>query len=384
MASTCRAANGLASPSACCVCFPTAPSVSARNSVQLSEVYCPTCSEVPIDSPACLTTITRQKPPEQIKTLLNVESEIEYSKNFNKKLVLKKSPAKSKCKDKDKSKVNQDEYEIACEAADETGEESGVDDGSVKIGIMTETDKKFMIRVNGKEETPCVPSVDADEPNDKTNKKSTASVLFLKKASNVKKSPKKPKCRLSMFRNKNKTPEATNVINNNEPTASAASSTNQKVETDDESDGNNNNGDDKVDCQVKYSTLPMVNKQKHKRTIAIPQRTTSDGTQIFYLCDLPKKLKKGFFNLSLLIFDCYCFYHATFSSNIFISLAELDDGQYNPLWTSRGFTQTFHFWKENRRQSSTPLNAFLTYISLPWFSIAKDLLDHREMPILTF
>lgn len=65
-------------------------------------------------------------------------------------------------------------------------------------------------------------------------------------------------------------------------------------------------------------------------------------------------------------------------------IQELDDGQYNPLWCQKGFTQTFHFWKENRRQSSTPLNAFLTYISLPWFSIAKDLLDNREMPILTF
>lgn len=65
-------------------------------------------------------------------------------------------------------------------------------------------------------------------------------------------------------------------------------------------------------------------------------------------------------------------------------LPELDDGQYNPLWTSKGFTQTFHFWKENRRQSSTPLNSFLTYVTLPWYSIAKDLLDHREMPILTF
>ncbi|XP_032586637.1 uncharacterized protein KIAA0930 homolog isoform X2 [Drosophila mojavensis] len=63
---------------------------------------------------------------------------------------------------------------------------------------------------------------------------------------------------------------------------------------------------------------------------------------------------------------------------------ELDDGAYNPLWTSRGFTQSFHFWKENRRQQSTPLNAFLTYVTLPWWSIAKDLLDHRETPILTF
>ncbi|XP_046672549.1 uncharacterized protein KIAA0930 homolog isoform X3 [Homalodisca vitripennis] len=63
---------------------------------------------------------------------------------------------------------------------------------------------------------------------------------------------------------------------------------------------------------------------------------------------------------------------------------ELDDGAYNPLWTMRGFTQTFHFWKENKRAQSVPLNAFLTYITLPWWSIAKDILDHREEPILTF
>ncbi|XP_028133731.1 uncharacterized protein KIAA0930 homolog isoform X2 [Diabrotica virgifera virgifera] len=63
---------------------------------------------------------------------------------------------------------------------------------------------------------------------------------------------------------------------------------------------------------------------------------------------------------------------------------ELDDGAYNPLWTMRGFTQTFHFWKENKRAQSVPLNAFLTYITLPWWSIAKDILDHREGPILTF
>lgn len=50
---------------------------------------------------------------------------------------------------------------------------------------------------------------------------------------------------------------------------------------------------------------------------------------------------------------------------------ELDDGAYNPLWTMRGFTQTFHFWKENKRAQSVPLNAFLTYVTLPWWSIAK-------------
>ncbi|TMW48592.1 hypothetical protein DOY81_006330 [Sarcophaga bullata] len=87
----------------------------------------------------------------------------------------------------------------------------------------------------------------------------------------------------------------------------------------------------------------------------VPKRRTPDGTTIYYWCDLPKN-----------------------------SLKELDDGSFNPLWATRGFSQSFHFWKESRRQQSTPLNAFLTYVTLPWWSIAKDLLDHRETPILTF
>lgn len=55
----------------------------------------------------------------------------------------------------------------------------------------------------------------------------------------------------------------------------------------------------------------------------------------------------------------------------YVFVQELDDGAYNPLWTMRGFTQTFHFWKENKRAQCVPLNAFLTYVTLPWWSIAK-------------
>uniref|UniRef100_A0A0A1XM51 Uncharacterized protein KIAA0930 homolog n=2 Tax=Zeugodacus cucurbitae TaxID=28588 RepID=A0A0A1XM51_ZEUCU len=110
-----------------------------------------------------------------------------------------------------------------------------------------------------------------------------------------------------------------------------------------------------------HATLPRAKRSAaqhafYQRAISlVPKRRTPDGTNIYYWCDLPRK-----------------------------ALKELDDGAYNPLWASRGFTQSFHFWKENRRQQSTPLNAFLTYVTLPWWSIAKDLLDHRETPILTF
>nr|CAI5845475.1 unnamed protein product [Callosobruchus analis] len=108
-----------------------------------------------------------------------------------------------------------------------------------------------------------------------------------------------------------------------------------------------------------YCTLPKSVKkvgehpQNSMRHANPPKRVTADGTHIYYWCDLKKE-------------------------------NELDDGAYNPLWTMQGFTQTFHFWKENKRAQSIPLNAFLTYVTLPWWSIAKDILDHREGPILTF
>ncbi|XP_059059508.1 uncharacterized protein KIAA0930 [Achroia grisella] len=107
-----------------------------------------------------------------------------------------------------------------------------------------------------------------------------------------------------------------------------------------------------------YVTLPRrrgVGAALFRRRRLPPRRTTPDGTDVYYWCDVPRR-----------------------------SPAELDDGAYNPLWAMRGFTQTFHLWKEGKRQQSTPLNAFLTYVTLPWWSIAKDILDHREEPILTF
>ncbi|XP_068225440.1 uncharacterized protein [Palaemon carinicauda] len=88
---------------------------------------------------------------------------------------------------------------------------------------------------------------------------------------------------------------------------------------------------------------------KKRRKVTVPCRFTSDGTRISFLCDV-----------------------------------KLDDGAYNPLWTTKGFTQTFHFWKESRRAQSVPLNAYLTYVTLPWFTIITDILDHRTGPILTF
>lgn len=201
--------------STCCNCFPSSSSTmtssQARYSLQLSDVYTP-CSEHIVNSPSCLTTITKNRPVDQIKTLLNIESEIEYSKNFNKKLIVTNNNNNKKKKDD-----NIDTYEIASEAVAETTL------SKEKLGVLTESEKRQMIRVNGKEELPCV-------------------------------------------REKN----------NN---------------IDDESDGNNNPNNNS-NSDVKYSTLPLINKSK-KRSISIPQRVTQDGTKIYYLCDLPKNIRKG-------------------------------------------------------------------------------------------
>lgn len=207
----------ISSPSSTCCdkCFPSSTSAhhTARLSLQLSDVYSPN-AEALTNSPSCLTTITKQRAPDEIKTLLNVESEIEYSKNFKKKLKQSQKKVAKKVES-----LDGDTYEIASEATNADNDE----DISSKLGVMTENEKKFMIKVEEKEELP----------------------------------------------------EKKKIDNNN---------------VDDEgdlADGNNNPSD------IKYSTLPIVSKSKHKRSISIPQRITQDGTKISYICDLPKSIKKG-------------------------------------------------------------------------------------------
>ncbi|XP_068147093.1 uncharacterized protein [Drosophila tropicalis] len=212
------------------------------------------------------------------------------------------------------------EYEIADDATSLNGSET---EGNAKMAILSESDSKLMISVRGREE---LPVVESKSPFEKCIR------IPIQADEDHPLQPEvisPPSCQ----NNDDDESTAADVINGNQ---------------DHEQDQNN----------VGHSaTLPRTSKQSfyNRAMHLVPKRRTPDGTTIYYWCDLPKK-----------------------------ALKELDDGAYNPLWTSRGFTQSFHFWKENRRQQSTPLNAFLTYVTLPWWSIAKDLLDHREAPILTF
>ncbi|KAI8039989.1 uncharacterized protein LOC128253664 isoform X2 [Drosophila gunungcola] len=226
-----------------------------------------------------------------------------------------------------------EEYEIADDATSLNGSESegGVGAGAAKMAILSESDSKLMISVRGREELPVVEST----------KNSPPAKLF-------------EKCvRVSVETEKHPLQQNENNENGEESDITKVISPTELTPMLDMANGNQ----EAAEVEATSATLPRTAKQAHvsKMLHLVPKRRTPDGTNIYYWCDVPKK-----------------------------ALKELDDGAYNPLWTSRGFTQSFHFWKENRRQQSTPLNAFLTYVTLPWWSIAKDLLDHRETPILTF
>ncbi|VDN51448.1 unnamed protein product [Dracunculus medinensis] len=64
---------------------------------------------------------------------------------------------------------------------------------------------------------------------------------------------------------------------------------------------------------------------------------------------------------------------------------ELSEGVLTKIWSVRGFGQAWHWLHEKRKVESMPLNAYLTYITLPWSAILDDLLPERpRRSILTF
>ena len=275
-------AGTIKSPSGCS-CFKAKSCAGDGDSIQLSEVYCPTCDVTGYDnSPACLTSFSKQRAQNGQKTLLNVESELEYSKNFQKKITTSKTPTK-KCKPKvvksKEKKSDLEEYEIADDAT-ELNERAG-DEETVKIGIMTETDKKFMIRVNGKEELP-------DEPTVSYSKKSEPTKC------------NESKFRFLNFKLKGKKPEENSISNNNSQCSQLNRPNGSLEPSSDKSTNDRNNN-------AKYSTLPMASKKRDgKKTLSIPQRTTSDGTHIYYICDLPKRLQKGASIKFEIMLDLFC------------------------------------------------------------------------------
>ncbi|VDK45805.1 unnamed protein product [Anisakis simplex] len=50
---------------------------------------------------------------------------------------------------------------------------------------------------------------------------------------------------------------------------------------------------------------------------------------------------------------------------------ELDENMLSRLWSVRGFGQAWHWLREKRRAECTPLNAYLTYITLTWSTVLE-------------
>ncbi|XP_055600536.1 uncharacterized protein LOC129749554 isoform X1 [Uranotaenia lowii] len=428
----------------CCNCFGPRKRWSDTASAQMSDMYYVPCAKCEReaqelnDSPACLSTVSKGRTGAKHRNLLIVESEIEFpgsggaKKNNGKSCGSdKKSPKKDKIvlspsmkkkeqavtKSRSEKPQQPEEVEIADDAVSLSGDLA--DDG-MKVGaVMNEYDAHHRIKVNGKEEFPVEETVhskgkaivaqqknspkpgrvipkrdsnrgDCDKKTTKTttpnnpNNSTTSnrfSLIYRKSSNKLTMKQKYPSVDSSTDNANNKpsrrnsgTTETTNkedVNGNTNTTKLETTGTTTENETTSEQERQESSNIVEalrlLRTKKLCATLPKVKKPTYnnfymrphnlsERAVdQVPKRRTPDGTDIYYWCDYhPKKNK------------------------------ELDDGAYNPLWTTKGFTQTFHFWKENRRQQSTPLNAFLTYVTLPWWSIAKDLLDHREQPILTF
>ncbi|KAK5643866.1 hypothetical protein RI129_007711 [Pyrocoelia pectoralis] len=309
-----------ASKAGCCGCFRR----HKRESIALSEIYCRACA-----SPSACIQRAPLGPledqcvcnaPHNIQSLLN-QSDYELGKEQIK--------SKNYAKVRDlRNNANFAEFEFADDAISLNGDASDDRPSSRASESSTQSFKETSftenpyINVNGKEELPCAEEIKKCpiSISPKQNDVTTSNVVKLQDIN------------IKLIANDN-------IHSNEKDIPTFDSNYNKLIQN---------------KCR-NYCTLPKL-KIKHKfyRPVVIPpHRITPDGTHIYYWCDLTRR-------------------------------PELDDGAYNPLWTMRGFTQTFHFWKENKRAQSTPLNAFLTYVTLPWWSIAKDILDHRESPILTF
>uniref|UniRef100_A0A1A9UVC9 Uncharacterized protein n=1 Tax=Glossina austeni TaxID=7395 RepID=A0A1A9UVC9_GLOAU len=365
-------------------------------------------------SPKRVRANRNQFPEDAEKTRSNKEKNSHNnSKNSKRVLSQDKSVAKQVSESLENNEVTPlQEYEIADDAVSLSGIElTQVAESEAKIAILTETDTKLMIAVRGQEELPVVEEP-AESSAFQTATTSEAIPTNLLPTFSLTNSPSLSqndnpvqttcefaKCvRVAVKNDDNHPLQRSQCPNdaNSENDFEIISSTdakeslykfNLKIDDNDNCHTSHTNrlspvspsstspvkisqsstAEDKSDekqgtsCSYLSTTLPRTKRSDammahYNRVIhLVPKRRTPDGTNIYYWCDVPKQ-----------------------------ALKELDDGAYNPLWASRGFAQSFHFWKENKRQQSSPLNAFLTYVTLPWWSIAKDLLDHREAPILTF
>lgn len=310
----------------CCNCFVPRKRWSDSASGQMSDMYCRACDEYNVDSPACLANMPNQKNAGHLKqrrNLLTIESELELpntKKENNKKVIKQQQTTKEKChlngKNNNKNiNAKVEEYEYADDAIIYNDDLSSADK-IVKMGVLDEQGSKLMIRVQGKEELPVVDDCSGSKDNNKIR-----SNCSIEKNSNINNimypsvdnqhntstldSSKPIKLRNNSSQSK---PRINSSVSDNKPMnievvlrKAANNEVDQTYKTIFSFDDNGNTNDRNKDkLNRNYSTLPKMKKNALQVVYCrplkkVPMRTTADGTNIYYWCDVPKKTLKGFY-----------------------------------------------------------------------------------------
>lgn len=310
----------------CCNCFgPLKSQWDDAISNQMSEVYCRVCDTseddlndgefVPIpkdrlNSPAILTNVTQRRRRTPTKPIIHQKRIYSNNANGSEDFTLNISaiPTGSSTTSHDEkntvsNKNSLEDYELGDDVA------TNSDFENTPANICKAIDANDLIRVRGKEELPAL--------SDYRQKSTESNALQI----SVEK-----KCSLSEANISKKNVSKRSVCSTNHPLLSNEDGENfkeTKIETQNECASKDNS-----ENQVKnarsfltsenvsffkriYSTLPKMKKitansnlptSVNRPPFSIPMRITSDGTTIYYICDLPKHVIKGVQTTNITIF----------------------------------------------------------------------------------
>lgn len=261
----------------------------------MSDVYCRACDDdIDFGSPACLANITPKRGKPKHRNLLTIESELELpnvkepkkerkiavkEKNNENRKNVKENRLNGNGKNNNK-KV--EEYELA-QLATAFDDDLPVD--IVKMGVLNDFDSKLMIRVQGKEELPATQTTNTNTVTIGLNN------VNLNKYSSV------DNCSTHPLDSNRFIDNNVSIDNTNTSNTRRIKSERQKTKNELSIDDYNGNDGRFNRMNRAYSTFPkMKNKQNvpNLRPLRkVPMRTTPDGTNIYYWCDVPKKTIKG-------------------------------------------------------------------------------------------
>lgn len=213
----------------------------------------------------------------------------------------KTAPQEVQSKKQIKPKSNKEEYEMADDATslnepecNQNNKPSNVTktDEDNKIGRISDLDPASIITVNGKEELPCIDEI--------KNYQLQGNVYVVQECEEVQKVVATET--YTQVVETVKTIEINKNIENKETELKAKDVVPIIIKVADE-DYNGNEGDDEGENPTPlgivrrdiqgYCTLPRGRRGPGQCPLRPPRRTTPDGTDIYYWCDVPKKTPNG-------------------------------------------------------------------------------------------